>query len=402
MGGGLLALASIGAQDVVLTKEPEMTFFKQVYKRHTNFAIETIKVQFREQVNFGKKITLVIPRKGDLIGQIFFHLNLPALSVASGSTYTGWTNAIGQVIIEYVELEIGGIVIDKQYGVWMSIWDELSLHESERQGKNISIGSYDNVASLQSNATSATEYWVPLPFWFCRHKSLSFPLLAFQYHDIRLNFKLRPFNETVVFDGATDPTEVSIVSAEIVCHYYFLDDLERKQFIKNNHTYLYEELQYSDQSSIPATTVQNTYKKPLEFNHCVKEIVWVLLEQTSLDNNDWLNFSRRSDTSELIDSARLLIDGIERASSKEEGYYRLALPQEHHTRAPNKFIYIYPFSLYPEKNQPSGTMNFSKLDNVNLEIVVRAENNATVMQVYAINYNVALISGGMFNRLYST
>lgn len=402
MGGGLLSLASVGVQDVVLTKNPEISHFTQIYHRHTNFAFENIKVQFREQVDFGKKITTVIPRSGDLLGDINLHLKLPPLSTASGSSYTGWVNYVSQVLIDEVELSIGGITIDKQYGVWMSIWDDLSLPSSLINGKNIATGGFEDPVSLQTNAASDTEYWVPLPFWFCRHKNISFPLIALQHHDIKIIFKLRPFSELVVFDGVTDPTEVSITLAELECEYYFLDDDERDSFTKKHHEYLYTELQYLNQSSLPATTQESVFKIPLEFNNCVKEIVWVLLEANSQSNNDWLNFSRRSDNSRLINSARILVDGNERIETHEEGYFRLVVPMSHHTRIPNKFIYSYSFALWPEKMQPSGTMNFSRFDSVNLELKVRNGNLETVIQVYAVNYNVALIKGGMFNRLYST
>ena len=402
MTGGLLQLAATGSQNVYLNKNPEVLFFKQSYRRHVNFAIETIKVQFREQVNFGKKVTVIIPRNGDLVGQIFLHLVLPSLAVPAGSTFAGWVNSIGQVIMDEIELEIGGVCIDKQFGVWMHIWDELTLSDSILNGKNIATGSFDDVSALTSNATSETEYWVPLPFWWNRHQGLALPLLALQYHEIKINIKLRPFSECVTYDGAIEPDSVDITKAELEAHYYYLEDLVRSDFAQNSHQYLYEELQFREQESIPATTLEYVHKAEIEFNHAVKELVWVLVEQDSLDNNDWLNFSRRADNTKLLNEARILVDGQERIRAFGEGYFRLGQTMEHHTRVPNKFIYVYSFALKPEMMQPTGTMNFSRFDFVNLELKIREGNPQSVLFIYAINYNIGVVKGGMFQRLYST
>ena len=402
MTGGLLQLSAIGKQDVLLTGKPQTNFFKTVYKRHVAFAIESIRQTTVGFLDFGQKFEIEISRKADLIYGMYFCFNLPALSIPAGSTYVGWTDAIGHAIIEYVDLEIGGNRIDRQYGLWMDIWDELTTSESHRDAKNSMIGKFDDPSLLQTNAATATEYFVPLPFWFNLKASSSLPLVALQFHAVKLIFKLRPFSQCVTFDGGTPPTAVRITSGAVHVDYVYLEDSVRAKFAQESHILLIEQVQFEEQINQQAVVSALKLKQTLTSNHPVKELVWVLIEQASLNNNDWFNFSRRADTTEQMVDAVLLLDGQERFEKRSEAYFRLVQPYQHHTHGIDKHIYVYSFGLTPEDIQPSGTMNFSRFDSVELQVTIRAGNPETNLNTFATNYNLLVIRNGMANVLFSS
>ena len=175
MGGGLLQLVAYGAQDVYLTGNPQITFFKVVYRRHTNFAIEAIQQTFNGTPNFGNRVTCQISRNGDLIHRVY-------LAVVNYSSTNNVCPYFGLRLINYVEIEIGGQKIDKHYSHWMYVWNELSLPVSKKDAYKKMVGANDKLTSL----TNANLY-IPLEFWFCRNVGLALPLLALQYHEVKIN-----------------------------------------------------------------------------------------------------------------------------------------------------------------------------------------------------------------------
>ena len=189
MGGGLMELVAKGAQDIYLTGNPQITFFKTIYKRHTNFSIESIEQTFSGDVNFGLKSKLELKRSGDLVSQIILELELPKI-LSNDSTVT-WINSIGHAIIEEVELEIGGQLIDKHYGEWLEIWSELSVNNSKQDGFKAMVGNF----GVSNGTKGPYTLYIPLQFWFCRNIGLALPLIALQYHDVVINIKFRNFNE---------------------------------------------------------------------------------------------------------------------------------------------------------------------------------------------------------------
>ena len=192
MGGGLMELVAKGAQDIYLTGNPNVTYFKSVFKRHTNFSMETIQQSFSGDLNFGKKLNATIKRTGDLLSGITLEIDLPAIT-GKRSKPLYWTNAIGHTIIRNVELEIGGTIIDKQYGEWMEIWSELTTNESHMAGYKTMIGKNNTSQGILANEKK--KLIVPLQFWFCKNIGLALPLVALQYHEVKVYVDLRPFNE---------------------------------------------------------------------------------------------------------------------------------------------------------------------------------------------------------------
>ena len=192
MGGGLMELVAKGAQDIYLTGNPNVTYFKSVFKRHTNFSMESIEQSFSGDLDFGKKITSTIKRTGDLLSGITLEIDLPAISSKNGNVLQ-WTNSIGHTIIDNVQLEIGGTMIDRQYGEWMDIWSELTTDEGHIAGLKTMIGK--NVQSQGVLADESRKLIVPLQFWFCKNIGLALPLVSLQYHEVKLNVSLRPFSQ---------------------------------------------------------------------------------------------------------------------------------------------------------------------------------------------------------------
>ena len=150
-GGGLMQLVAYGAQDVYLTGNPQITFFKVVYRRHTNFAMESIENPFNGAPNFGKKVTCTVQRNGDLIYRMYLQATLPQVQLqstdGSGAQFR-WLNWIGHNIINYVEIEIGGQRIDKQYGQWLHIWNELTQEPGKQAGYAKMVGNVPELTNL--------------------------------------------------------------------------------------------------------------------------------------------------------------------------------------------------------------------------------------------------------------
>jgi hypothetical protein len=411
MGGGLMQLVAYGAQDIYLTGNPQITFFKIVYRRHTNFAIESIEQTLTGLVNFGKKTTCTISRNGDLIQRIIFQVTLPALNQSQGgATWHGYVNSIGHALLNNVTISIGGQKSDKHYGEWLEIWNELTINEEHRNGFNESIGKYESDVSLETNAIAAKTYYIPLQFWFCRNPGLALPLIALQYHEVVLDLDIRSLNQLTRSNvSITQPQDsvgsvAAITDASLWIDYIYLDTDERRRFAQVSHEYLIEQVQFNDSESID--TGRTTHKINLDFNHPVKELIWTINldsnSQASTNNgNQIFNFSSTSG-SEAFNTGKISFNGYDRMKERKAAYYRMVQPLHHHTRVPRKYIYVYSFGLKPEDHQPSGTCNFSRIDTATLHLDTTGVGSATgKIHVYGINYNVLRVMSGMAGVAFS-
>lgn len=389
--GALLQLAAKGIQDTFLTDKPSFHHFKKIFKQYTPFATEQIKVDFNGDINFGRKITCIIPKKGDLLSNIYLYVQVPALTKTSGD-FAGWTNSFGNSLVDYVELEIGGNVIDKQYGLFMEIWDELIDTKIENQA----LGKFDTNLVLKDSAISPTEYYIPLRFWFHDDFANSLPLISLKNHEVKLHVKLRPFSEMTHYDGSTPPLDVKISNLQLLANYIYLDNDERTKFANSDHKFFITQLQLNPTVSAEAGT--RNMKVSLEFNHPCKEIIWVFRENESEENNDWFNFGKRVPNgdlvTELVSSCKLLLDGTERFSQNEK-FFRTIQQELHHTNISNKHIYTYSFSHKPEEWSPSGSLNFSKLNSADMHFTFINSVPAIKVYIFALNYNWFIIKKGM-------
>jgi len=489
MTGGLMQLVAYGAQDIYLTGNPMITYFKVVYRRHTNFAMESIEQTFNGVADFGKRVTATISRNGDLINGIYLQCDLPNLK-NTDDDYWRWVDSVGHVLIQQVEVEIGGQLIDRQYGDWMEIWSQLSVPAGQQVGYKQMIGqdpldpvgrssglqnlttkaqTNPDPSMFPSNATldggnAPRTLYIPLQFWFCRNVGLSLPLIALQYHEVKINLTFNTLSSLVVgFDGQVGsgaPAEVglnviaqpppsssfgsaSLQNCSLWVDYIYLDTDERRRFAQVSHEYLIEQLQFTGTESL---TGQTTNVK-LNYNHPVKELVWVLQGWTAY--NQWSNFTDRpaiqlsTDSSSVSSTYKLLtqnsnqtfanpwesrspfeyvklqLNGHDRFYQRYGSYFNKVQTRDHHTNIPESpGISVYSFALKPEDHQPSGTCNFSRIDNATLNVTLSKQvydaatksGNGDVgsapqarlaLKVFAVNYNVLRIMSGMGGLAYS-
>jgi hypothetical protein len=554
-----MQLVAYGAQDVYLTGNPQITFWKVTYRRYTNFAMEAIEQTFNGQADFGRRVTCTISRNGDLAHSTILQVTLPQISQDLGNVvgngrspvYARWLDFPGEQLISQVEVEIGGQRIDRHYGDWMHIWNQLTMPAGQEDGYFKMVGNTTQLTYITDpsfsdvdgpceavapkqicaprNALPETTLYIPLQFWFCKNPGLALPLIALQYHEVRINIDLRPIDEVLwAVSSLSDATESSVkvtaaynqslVAASLYVNYIFLDTDERRRMAQNPHEYLIEQLQFTGDESVGSSS----NKIKLNFNHPVKELIWVVQPDANVDycgsftstqtlnralgaqpfnytdaidalpnaihafggpnsvaaggangvntsfinadglfqlagamdssgviyNQMWnvpanggeagtstgyfnpnmsaapgvsANESYVSDAGTFVLSqtalklhcwgenpvvtAKLQLNGQDRFSEREGSYFDLVQPFFAHTRTPDAGINVYSFALRPEEHQPSGTCNFSRIDNATLQLVL---SNATVqgtstakVRVYATNYNVLRIMSGMGGLAYS-
>lgn len=511
MGGGLMQLVAYGAQDVYLTGNPQITFWKVTYRRYTNFSVESIEQTFNGQADFGRRVQCTISRNGDLCYRTYLQVTLPEID-KSAATHARWLDFPGEQLISQVEVEIGGQRIDRQYGDWMHIWNQLTVSSEQQRGYFKMVGNttqltfitdpnFEDVDSpcvdagvrqvcAPRNSLPETTLYVPLQFWFCTNPGLALPLIALQYHEVKINLDLRPIDECLwavtslesTGEAAKTAYSQSLVAASLYVDYIFLDTDERRRMAQNPHEYLITQLQFTGDESVGSSS----NKIKLNFNHPVKELIWVVQPDANVDycssivgGNDLFNalgaqpfnytdaldalpnalhafggngaigsnafledsgffsdafahtvtaatghdgamaggaiMSGVSDAGTFVlaessldmhcwgqnpvVTAKLQLNGQDRFSEREGTYFSLVQPKEAHTRSPDEGINVLSFALRPEEHQPSGTCNFSRIDNATLQLVLSGatvgNTNTAKVRVYATNYNVLRIMSGM-------
>jgi hypothetical protein len=448
MGGGLLQLVAYGAQDVYLTGNPQITFFKVVYRRHTNFSIESIIQSPNGTAGFGNRITCQISRNGDLLHKLMLEVELQLKSLDSDGTNPGkdmiiqpW---IGYRLLKSVEIEIGGQRIDKQYGQWMYIWNELTCPDEKYKGLSRMVGGvnncYNNKPVLYSGTTTTSivstgnrilKLKIPLEFWFCRNIGLALPLIALQYHEVKVNIEFGSMNELFIKHSVTDvilcnkidnsntitPDKSTTTSDELIkledvklyADYIFLDTDERRRFAQLSHEYLIEQVQFTGTESIVKSDGDTIKQIKLNFNHPVKELIWVIKNEDkakTLWNNFVIPSGNKVDGfvtmngSNITKKGKIMLNGSDRFSERNGDYFSQIQPFQHHTNIPkyNPGINVYSFALKPEEHQPSGTLNMSRIDTAQLGLSSIEDGK---LYVYGTNYNVLRILSGMGGLAYS-
>ena len=416
-GGGLLQLVAKGKQDEFLTgNNPQISFFKMVYRRHTMFSMESMQLYFDGMANFGKRITCNVPRRGDLLGPLFLEVSLPALYDESGNPVS-YVDGIGHALIQEVSIEIGEQEIDRQTGEWMQIWTSLTTPASQREALANMVGKSDGYVEPQNYGP--IKVIIPLQFWFCRNPGLYLPLLALQYHPVRIHVKIRPLQELfysrkLETDTCMQVKQASIDSIVMWGDYVFLDTEERRRFVSVDHEYLIEQVQYTPIHEIPANQTQLPIR--LDFNNPLKELIWVVQRKVMLERHEPFNWSSLALTESLapgfyrtdnLRSALIQVDGQDRFDERDQIYFRLVQPYQRHTTTPvNDYIYLYSFALKPEDIQPTGTLNASRIDNLNVLLTLADSattspvRGACTARVYASNYNILRVSDGFGGILF--
>ena len=537
MGGGLMQLVAYGAQDVYLTGSPQITFFKIIYRRHTNFSVEPIPQTFTGNSDFGRTVTCTINRNGDLITNMYTMINLR--NVASTGDKWGYVRRLGLAIVQHYKIEIGGSKIDEQYGDWLNIWWELSHKVGQERGFARMVGDVPELTTIDASEKPSYTLYVPLQFWFNRHNGLALPLIALQYHDVRVTIDFRQASQCVNKETVMDiEPSVSMAEASLIIDYVYLDSEERKRFAQASHEYLIEQLQFTGSETL--TSTNNKYR--LNFNHPCKFLVWAphlekystrteyvvygqdwesarerfakhLWLSTRADlvasGNSWAITTNSSSTHEVIDpagngvfdetlvkaqlvfsnytsgeseavsadnvvilennltmyhmslnvaslvdaysatddsmaaylasvsvkvqdhfnygnyldatnnpvsSAKLQLNGSDRFQERDGYYFNYVQPFQHFSNTPADGVNTYSFALKPEDHQPSGTCNFSRIDNATLQVKLGLDNQTadntysanfigansnSLLNIYAFNYNVLRVMSGMAGTAYS-
>jgi hypothetical protein len=415
-GGGLLQLVAQGKQDIYLTGNPQITFFKLVYRRHTNFAVESMPMYFDGTPAFGQRITCVVPRRGDLLGQVYLQITLPAIVDSSG-TPISYVNSIGHAIIEEISVEIGEQEIDRQTGEWMEIWSQFITPTSQQEALNNLVGRVDG--TIPPRLFGPITVNVPLRFWFCNNPGNYLPLIALQYHQVRLNIKMRSLQKLFYTAdlGNLDCTTQAAPATPgdgpsflMYGDYVYLDTEEQRRFVSNSHEYLIDQVQYTPVLSFPQTG--NFMTVQLDFNNPIRELFWYIQRDFMVETHEYFNYTSISardvttaKATDLLSSAIIQVDGQDRFEQRDAIFFRLIQPWSHHTTTPVKsFIYNYSFALRPEEAQPSGSLNASRLDSFVLNMTI---NNTTTpprgpchTRVYATNHNVLRVIDGYGGLLF--
>ncbi|ARF09353.1 NCLDV major capsid protein [Catovirus CTV1] len=516
MTGGLIQLAAVGIQDIFLTNDPQITFFKMVYRRHTNFSVEPIKQTFIQDLDFKKKATCNVSRNGDLMGKILLVIELPQIKEFLDSngidnkTKFAWVKKIGYAIIKEIEIEIGGKVIDRHYGEWLNIWTELTTDSSRLDNM---IGNIPELYKF-SNGKDGYTLYIPLQFWFCRTSGLALPIISLQYSDIKINVELNDFDKCHIitpshyieiendfapfepfeyiqqdissndsrfgmfthFDIETkrmyytkissnnfetnnipsdsklrnndnypfniinnqndiyriystknhtwvypkigtvnNPTKpytyiyqplrnITIKDCYLIIDYYYIDEDERNRFANSRHDYLIEQLQFSGEKTFdsPNNYINIDYLQPS------KLLIWVAQQAylNNNENNDFFNYTndyKYDDNnqlvgSNLINSETLYLNSYERLSMRNWAYFNYVQPYQNFSYDPDEGINIYSFSIFPEKNYPSGTCNMSQIDNsfikFSTESIINSQNKGK-FRAYSLGYNIYRIASGL-------
>ncbi len=345
MGGGLLQLVAYGAQDAYITGNPHITFWKVLYKRHTNFAMEAMRVNFTGSPAYGQRSVVVVNRNADLMFRTYLEVTLPdtratATSAAANVLWTaGGRRRLGYLLIQQVEIEIGGQVMDRHYGEWMYLWESLtspydqSVRLDQMLGTNVE-GTYSTPAGC--NGRPAVLY-IPLQFWFCRNPGLALPLIALQYHEVRLNFIFRQATDLVQSTGFSGGITAAAQAlprfkdAAVYVDYIYLDTDERRRFAQQTHEYLIDQLQYGLQQSITSQTV----RLDLTLNHPVKELIWVYQDARKLDCSKLSELgtvnTQPFSYDDIANRCRLQLNGQDRFDERYGDYFWKVQPYQHHS-----------------------------------------------------------------------
>ena len=502
MGGGLIQLVAFGSQDAFLTSNPQITYFKSVFRRYSPFAVESLAQTFNGTVGFGNEISCTISRNGDLINKMYLEIDVKKLTTsaydaslnaleavvdflegehdgavtissadASGvvtahtsalvnwaviliddhlntnadvsdveitfttatemisvTDSTGdvsyphlkaayatileeyelnraqWVNGLGHAIVESVEFQIGGQKIDKITSEWLDIRDQLMMKREKQLATDTLIGR-DHVTieappKGMLNEQKDHKLYVDLPFWFTQSPGMALPIIALQYHECKVNIKLRNSSGCVVGYPGTPSLDV-----KLWVDYVYLETSERRKMAQNSHEFLITQLQHTGAESVALKTGETSITQRLNLNHPVKELVWAFRRPGSglFEYNDP---SDQTDSFEgvmaqrdTMKECRLLLNGHDRFPAREGQYFRLVQPMMHHTSVPTKNVYSYSFALRPEQEQPSGTLNFSRIDSAQFKFVLNGSTESTAetceLLLFAVNYNVLRIMSGM-------
>ena len=469
MAGGLMQLVAYGAQDVYLTGQPKVTFFQAVYKRHTNFAMENIQQTVNGTTTNSGRVSVTIARNGDLVGNMYVSM-LPVTANTTSNNNVVDTCWIAERALADIELTIGGQRIDKHYQTWWRLYAEVFLGESDKYGWGKMTSTSASPAAVIGTSINGNQprVYLPLLFFFNRNPGLYLPLIALQYHEVRLDFDLTSYY-----------TSYFSTDFQVWANYVYLDTEERRRFAQKGHEYLIEQVQHTGGDSTTAT--YDTFQLiRLSFNHPVKEFVWCYVNPaagTTANLNALWNFSTSTQNVQVtvntatfvnsnnyllphiagvphlyfnsgsappatiglgaspttantfawieegypasstastmasymyevgpLNQFKIILNGQDRFKEQLGKYFNQYQPFVYHSGCPYPGIYVYSFALQPEEHQPTGTCNFSRIDNAQVAVSIKQggiSGAAPQQKLFAVNYNILRIQSGMGGLAFS-
>jgi len=340
MGGGLLQLVAYGAQDAYITGNPHITFWKVLYKRHTNFAMEAFRVNFTGSPQYGQRVVAIVNRNADLMYKTYLEIQLPDTTTAGVKWSAAWERRLGYQLLKKVEVEIGGQIIDTHYGEWLFLWENLTSGFDNSVKLDSMLGGYlgGSTTSGVSCGGRPNILYIPLQFWFCRNPGLALPLIALQYHEVRINVTLSPATDlvTATTPGTTTVSQAAALLPQLkdmalYIDYIYLDVDERRRFAQQSHEYLIDQLQFGLQQTL---TTANA-RIDLTLNHPVKELVWVFQDARKTDCGSDLTknmgFTQPFSYDDIVNRCRLQINGQDRFDERYGDYFWRVQPYQHHS-----------------------------------------------------------------------
>lgn len=341
MTGGLMQLVATGSQDIYLTSNPQITFFKSIYRRYTNFASEIVEKFFEGTrtyslqsptipgstqppiIDFNNSYTVKFSRDGDLINKMYIRLILDCVNPNNaindctvydedGNNCFAWVRRIGHAIIDEVDIMLGGTVVDRQYGTWLDIWYELARTGDHERGYAKMIGDVPELTEYNNKIKPQYTLYIPMQFWFNRYIGLSIPLIALQYQDVRLHIQFAKKENVIIKSINFDDSIVNLVDGSVLTNYIYLDTEERRIFAQTAHEYLIEQVQFN--GTYDVTEPQQRFI--LDFNHPTKEIIWALRPLKYNNGSGYLYYSSSDDWVYDIDTEQIIPQNIQDASEK--------------------------------------------------------------------------------------
>lgn len=376
---------------------PQITLFKSVFKRLFYYNKKSIIQNFTGNIDFGKKITSVISKQGDLISNMILDISLPDLAIGTNVSYI---NNVGYFLIDYIELEINGISIVKYTGEWLYIYDQMTNNSFTDMNDLVGYNRSDinNPVSNPSMIKPVKNLMIPLKYWFCNKSEYALPIISSDYSDIKINLSISELSYITNGTGIGD-TKVKIASGSkldirLYADYIFLESEERKLFKYNTNSYLIEQVQYYN-----PLTYSNNYNIEvplLNYNHLVKEVIVVAkLANSYVPYNYTNNLSNELSNEHIINNMSFVLNGYN-YNQYSSDWYNLVVPYTYHTNSVNTGIYVYTYSLYPEELQPTGTLNFSTIKQGYIKVQLNTLEPINVY-VYMINYNYCIFDKGTFS-----
>lgn len=559
MPGGLIQIVAYGAQDLFLTGIPEITHFKYIYKRYTNFAMEFLELPFNGTKNFGETITCPIPKNGDLINSTILKLELPKVKLEktttntdlvsstlsefnnsenniinfnnfikyiyesiyivnnginnSNETFTNikssvtayldsnknfillknkvsndikqafdieadlttifaknvneiekknylkiviesyiersknilnilqsdystkkknydntllnnykfcWIKDLGWNIINYVELQIGGVIIDRQYSTWLHLWHELFENILKKNDYNKFFNKNSNAYTFDNSEKDNISLYIPLKFFFNRHIGLSLPIVSVRNQEISFKLKLENLNNLIYTDysGSDINSLINLSNINLLVNYIYLDQDERSKFAQSSHEYLIEQVNKLTFNKLKSEELN----LELNLNHPTKYYTWTAQKKTDVENykfyNDYTgnltytvtdNYPQiSSNKNNTIKQAQLELNGVDRTSNYEGSFYNYVTSYEANINTPSDGINFYTFSLNPKDIQPSGSCNFSRLNRKTIklsftdEFLSRFSNTEYILiNFISVNYNILKFDKGLCKLVFA-